>query len=69
MEFDVVWFDADNVPRLDFLEWGHESDAHYQKSFLKGHKKQILRVGTLFNDSFALFGFPLWTSTLKCNPI
>lgn len=33
MEFDVVWFDADIVARLDFLEWGHEGDAHYQNSF------------------------------------
>lgn len=59
MQFDVVWCDADNVPRLDFLEWVDEGDAHYQKSSLKGNKKQILRVTTaLFNDSFALFSFP-----------
>lgn len=32
MEFDVVWFDADNVLRLDFLERGHEGGAH-QKGF------------------------------------
>lgn len=33
MEFDVVWFDADNVTRLDFLEWWWRWCSLSKKSF------------------------------------
>lgn len=41
MEFDVVWFDADNVPRLDFLEWDMKVTLIIKKAFQKGIKSKI----------------------------